>query len=213
MNIESLEQGGQSFVEEKRANYESKRRCIDIALFSSAVLEFFSVSDKKVRKELIGKIWASCDWYRHHVDKKTGKGVYSETSASIAYKHELHTAICLTRAGFDVLFAPPGMFDTHARKFDVFLIWDAVMLKADLKFITSTNPDTIAGRIKYGSTQASRVVLQIACNIRPKVLIDALRSGCFKNETIVDILLIYKNCCYILPKNLILSKRISTVLK
>jgi len=213
MSIEPFEETNKAFfVEEKQIEYE-RRRGIDIALFMNAVEQFFSTADRKIKKEQIEKIWACCDWYVHYTDKKTGKCVYSETSHSIEYKHELHTAICLAQAGYDVLFAPVGMFQPNARKFDVFLIRETTVLKADFKFITSTNPDSIAERIRYGSTQASRVVLHIACNITPKVLIDALRSGCYKNSMLREIILIYRNSFYKLPKNLITSKRILEIIK
>jgi hypothetical protein len=214
MNIESLEEKNEEFfVEEKKVEYQRRPPCIDIALFKDAVQEFFSGADKKVKKELIDKIWACCDWYVHHIDKGTGRGVYAEAPDSIEYKHELQTAICLTQQGYDVLFAPSGMFQVSEKKFDVFLIKGTIMLKADLKAITSKHPDTIAYRIRYGSTQASRVILHVVSDISPKVLIDALRSGCYNNSNLVEIFLLYKKCFYKLPKNLITSKRILEVIK
>jgi hypothetical protein len=108
---------------------------------------------------------------------------------------------------------PKGMFPAQDRKFDVFLIKGTIMLKADLKAIISKHPDTIAYRIKYGSTQASRIILHVLSDISPKVLIDSIRSGCYQNSSLIEILLLYRNSFYKLPKNLILNKRIFTIIK
>lgn len=214
MSIDPLEEkNGPFFVAEKEFEYERRRRNIDIALFTGAVAEFFSVADRKTRLEQLEKIFASCDWYVHHTDKRTGRSVYSESTSSIGHKHELHMAVFLTQVGYDVLFAPKGMFSAQSRKFDVFLIKGTIMLKADLKCITSKHPDTIAERIKYGSTQASRVVLHVLSDTKPNKLVDALRSGCYKSSNLVEIFLVYKNCFYKLPKNLITSKRILEIIK
>ena len=214
MNIESLEEKNEAFfVEEPKAEYERRPPYIDISLFTSAVQQFFSVADKKVKKELMDKIWACCDWYVHYTDKRTGRCVYSETPNSIEYIHELHTAIFLTQVGYDVLFAPRGMFGISEKKFDVFLIKETIMLKADLKAISSNLPNTVANRIIGGSEQATRVVVHILSDISPKVLIDALRTGCYRNRKIVEILLIYKNSFYKLRKGLVISKLIFTIIK
>lgn len=213
MNIESLKENEAFFVEEPAGEYQRRPPCIDIVLFKNAVLQFFSCANKKTRKEQMNKIWSCCDWYVHHTDKRTGRGVYSETSFSIEYKHELHTAIYLTEVGYDVLFAPKGMFAISDKKFDVFLIKDTIMLKADLKAITSNLPNTVANRIIGGSEQASRVVVHILSDISSKVLINALRTGCYRNKKIIEILLIYKNSFYKLRKGLIINKLIFTIIK
>ena len=115
--------------------------------------------------------------------------------------------------GYDILFAPKGMFARHEKRFDVFIIKGTIMLKADLKAINSQNPDTIANRIKEGSNQASRIVLHILSGVSAKILIQAMRSGCYKNPTLKEIFLLYKGNFYVLPVNLITSKRIFSILK
>jgi hypothetical protein len=105
------------------------------------------------------------------------------------------------------------MFTREQKKFDIFLLKDSVILKADLKSITSKNPDTIAKRIIGGSDQASRVVIHINSDIERKDLIDGLRSGVERNGLIKEILLFYKGKYYRLPKNLILSREIFRILK
>jgi hypothetical protein len=64
-----------------------------------------------------------------------------------------------------------------------------------------------------GSSQASRVILDIKPDILPKDLIDGLRSGTGKNNLVKEIFLFYRNRFYVLPRNLIWSKRIFKILK
>jgi hypothetical protein len=80
-------------------------------------------------------------------------------------------------------------------------------MKADLKCISTTLPDTIAKRIISGSEQAARIVLDVKSTISPDALIDGLRSGTGKNDRIKEIILFYKNKFYRLHKKLIWSKR------
>lgn len=96
-------------------------------------------------------------------------------SELIEHKHELTTATLLAKINYDVVFAPKAMFSRNEKKFDVFLIRGSIIFKADLKSISSKNPDTIANRIKGGSEQASRVVIDITSDIEKNVLIDGLR--------------------------------------
>jgi hypothetical protein len=164
------------------------------------------------RKSQIAKILATKDWYCHYQDKVNGRRVLSETEL-IEHQHELTTAILLSQVDYDVIFAPKAMFIREEKKFDVFLVRDTIILKADLKCITSKNPDTIAKRIKGGSDQASRVVIHINSDIEKKVLINSLRSGVERNSLLKEILLFYKKGFYRLPKNLILSREIIKVFK
>jgi hypothetical protein len=177
-----------------------------IALFNTC----FEAAGSAQRKKKIEKLLAN-DWFEHYRDSN-GRRVLSETEF-IEHKHELETAICLCQANYDVIFAPKGMFSREEKKFDIFLIRDTVIVKADLKNITSKNPDTIAKRIKGGSDQANRVVIHISSDIENKVLIDGLRSGVERNSLIKEILLFYKKNFYRLPKNKILSKEIFKLLK
>jgi hypothetical protein len=159
------------------------------------------------RKKKIDKLLTSFSWHEHYKDKITGRRVLSEAKL-IEYPHELTTAKFLTQSNFDVIFAPKAMFKPVERKFDVFLIRDTIILKADLKFISSKNTDTIAKRIKYGSDQASRVVIHINSDINKKELINALRSGVERNNLIKEVLLFYRGKFYRLRKLQILSKAI-----
>ena len=90
---------------------------------------------------------------------------------------------------------------------------DTIILEADLKCIASKNPLTIAYRIKEGSEQASRVVLDIVSDIDRNTLIQGLRSGIYRNTLISEILMLYKKKFYRLPKSLIMSKRIYEIIK
>lgn len=88
-----------------------------------------------------------------------------------------------------------------------------IVLKADLKSISSKAADPIANRIINGAEQASRVVIDIVSNINKKELIDGLRSGAKKSNLLVEILLFYNNRFYRLGRNEILSKRIYELIK
>ncbi|HTD94199.1 MAG TPA: hypothetical protein VK644_10320, partial [Chitinophagaceae bacterium] len=147
-----------------------------------------------------------------HSERSTGRTVLAEKE-TLEHRHELQTAKALTQKNYDVLFAPAGMFGRADKKFDVFLIRDHIILKADLKCITSKNPDTIANRIKGGSEQASRLVVDIVSNIERKTLIDGLRSGVTGNAMIKEILLFYNRHFYRLSKEEIISRRIFDLLK
>jgi hypothetical protein len=160
----------------------------------------------------INKILSLSAWKERYKDHSTGRRVLSE-KAAIEYDHELRTAICLAQMHYDIIFAPLGMFQRDQKKFDVYLIKNTVLLEADLKCITSMNPDTISKRIIGGSEQASRLVVDIRSNILSVNLIDGLRSGTEKNPLIKEILLLYRKRLYVLPKTLICSKRIFEVLK
>lgn len=60
---------------------------------------------------------------------------------------------------------PKSFFLNLGKRFDVFLCKENVMLQADLKSLTTKNPDTIAKRIKEGSDQANSIVLDINSDI------------------------------------------------
>ena len=175
------------------------KRCVEIA-------------DQKIKRAEIQRLLSAADLVEITYCSRTGRRVLCE-SDYIEHAHEKRTVNLLTEFDYDVIFAPKAMFKRDEKKFDVFLIRDTVILKADLKAITSKKPDTIAKRIKSGSEQASRVVIDICSDIDKNTLIDGLRSGVERNNLIVEILLIYKNRFYRLPKKLILSKSVYNIIK
>lgn len=185
---------------------------IDITVFSGMLKVCYDGATRKIKQQHIIKLLASHDWHEHYCDEVSGKKVLSE-SETLEHKHELHTARAIAQIGYDVLFAPRGIFKRDEKRFDIFLIREHVILKADMKSITSKNPDTIANRIKGGSDQASRVVVDICSDIEKKYLIAGLRSGVENNKLIKEIFLFYKNGFYKLPKDLIKSRRIFDVIK
>jgi hypothetical protein len=190
---------------------DSARLLINISLFSIAIKACRDAVNIRIRRNEIQKLLAG-DWVEHYKDKRTGRRVLSE-SEFIEHEHERRTAICLAQMNYDVLFAPGGMFQRGKKKFDVYLLRDTVILEADLKCISSKNPLTIAYRIKEGSEQASRVIVDIKSDIYANDLIDGLRSGTGKNNLIKEVFLFYKNKFYVLPKSLIWSKQIYNILK
>jgi hypothetical protein len=129
------------------------------------------------------------------------------------FDHERQTAIKLAQMNYDVVFAPVGMFKRDQKKFDVYLLRDTIILEADLKHVSSKNPLTIAYRIKEGSDQAPRIVLDIASDIDAKIMIQGLRSGAYKNRLLKEILLFYKKKFYRLPKSLVMSNRVYEIIK
>ena len=185
---------------------------VDITGFLSLIQSCFEKAGAIHRKKRIASILSSKDWVIHYQDPQNGRRVLAESDL-IKHKHELVTATYLAKMNYDVVFAPKGMFKREEKKFDIFLLRDTIILKADLKSITSKNPDTLAKRIKSGSDQASRIVIDINSDIEKKGLIDGLRYGVEKNEIIKEILLCYKGRFYRLPKNLILSKHIYKLIK
>ena len=185
---------------------------VDITFFISAIKAYYKGVNVRARRNEIQRILAAADWYLHYTDKKTGRRVLSE-SILIEHEHERRTAIALAQMNYDVVFAPAGIFQRGGKRFDIYLLKDTIILEADLKCISSKNPLTIAYRIKEGSEQASRVVLDIKSTIQTKDLIDGLRSGTGKNSLIKEVFLFYRNKFYILPVNLIWSNRIFDILK
>ena len=148
----------------------------------------------------------------HHIDKETKKTVLS-VSNKFEYEHEHHTAKKLTSHNYHILFTPKGYFKRSEKKHDIFLIKQHLILEADLKCIFSKNPDTIDNRIKEGSEQASRIVLDIHSDIEKMTLIDGLRLGCQRNDFLKQILLFYRSRFFILQKDQILGKNIFNILK
>jgi hypothetical protein len=101
------------------------------------------------KKEQIKKLLSAKDWYEIHKEAKTGRRVLS-SSAVMEHEHEKVTAIILTRMNYDVIFVPTAMFNRAEKRYDVLLLRDTIILKADLKCIHSKNPDTI-GKRRSGS--------------------------------------------------------------
>jgi len=185
---------------------------LDVTLFLTGIKSCYEAINSKVKRAHIQKLLSAEGWIEHYLDKKTGRRVLSESKV-IEHDHERLTAICLAQMNYDVLFAPDGMFKRNQKKFDVYLLRDTIILEADLKCIYSVRPDTIANRIKSCSDQASRVISDIRSDINIGDLIDGLRSGAGKNSLLKEVFLFYKNRFYILPKDLIWSKRIYQIPK
>lgn len=198
-----------------RKIYDSKEAIFynDIAFGFIATLRLINNAiDKNVKAKEIKRLLNNPDFYILHKDDITNRKVIAEFKA-FEFKHEETTAKKLNSIGFDVIFAPKGMFGRKDKKFDIFLAKDNILLRADLKSISSTNPDTIANRICGGAMQANRIVVDIQSKILPKKLIDGLKSGIIKSKGLSEIMLFYRNGFYRLPKNIIESNRIFDVLK
>src|SRR5688572_19763058 len=90
---------------------------VDITLFLSIIKSCYDAVDKKTKKLQIQKLLDANDWVEHYKDKTTQRRILSE-SQLIEHKHELQTAILLTKANYVVVFAPKGMFNRWEKKFD-----------------------------------------------------------------------------------------------
>lgn len=185
---------------------------IDITLFSSLLGACFEAVGAKKRQKAINTLLASQDWVKLHTDKESECSVFTETE-DMDHAHEISTAKALAAMDYDVLFAPAGMFTRHEKRFDVFLIRGHVILRADLKSLTTKNPDTIAQRIRGGCQQANRLVIDIVSDIEIKKLVDGLRSGVTGQSSLKEILLFYRNRFYRLTKQEILGKGIYKLLQ
>jgi hypothetical protein len=139
----------------------SIRFLIDITIFIYIIKAYYDAITLKKRKSEVQKLLSLPHWHDHYRDKKTGRRILSE-SIRIEHEHERRTAICLAQMNYDIIFAPGGVFQRGAKKFDIHLLRDSIILEADLKYISSQSPLTVASRIREGSEQASRVVVHIA---------------------------------------------------
>lgn len=151
--------------------------------------------------------------FKIHYQHGSPKRIVLAEFYEFEHAHEFKTASKIAATGYDVLFVPKGYFNSGQKRFDVFMSRGHILLPADLKCIISKKPDTIAKRIKGGSEQANRVILDITSDIDVKSLIDGLRSGCERNEDLIEVVLFFRSKCHFLLKERILSKHIFKILK
>lgn len=185
---------------------------IDITLFYSLLRPCFEAAGAKKRQKAINALLSSQEWVKLHTDRESECSVYTEKE-DMDHAHEISTAKALAAMDYDVLFAPAGMFARDEKRFDVFLIRGHVILKADLKSLTTKNPDTIAQRIRGGCEQANRLVIDIVSDIEAKKLVDGLRSGVTGQSNLKEILLFYRNRFLRLTKQDIQAKSIYKLLQ
>lgn len=184
----------------------------DITLFTSLLKLCFEAIGVKQKQAAIKKLLSSFEWVLLYQDKTSGCSVYAER-AELEHKHELKTAKALAQKGYDVLFSPKAMFQRTEKRFDIFLIRDHIILKADLKSISSKAIAPMANRIKNGADQAPRIVIDIVSDINKRDLINGLRKGVQKSSILIEILLFYNSRFYRLNRNEILSKKIYKLIK
>lgn len=183
----------------------------DMSVFKKTI-EKIKQGNKTVKLEESKKLLAIEGLITHHQDKDT-KRVVLAICKEWEYPHEHHTSKKLTAYDYDVILVPNGYFKRNDKKFDVFLSRGHIFLESDLKCITTTNPDTIGNRIKEGSEQSTRIVLDITSPIERRNLIEGLKTGCERNRTLIEIMIFYNSKFYCLPKTQILSRKIFDVLK
>lgn len=184
---------------------------IDVAGFVALVQSCAGKAHRVYKRAQIRRILEGFEWIEHYRDKLTGRRVLAE--GKIEHEHEMETAVFLAQRDYDVVFAPTGMFKRNEKKFDVFLLRDTIIIEADMKNVSTKNPHNIARRIKEGSEQASRVIVNITSNVKKKILIDGLRKGVQGNKLIEEIILIYKRRMYRLSVSAIESPLAFEVIK
>ena len=206
-------EGSGKLPEGDKAGFTPRERgylFIDVAGFVALVHSCFGKVHRAYKRVQIRRILED-DWVVHYEDKVTGRRVLAE--GNIEHEHERDTAIFLAQMDYDVVFAPAGMFRKGEKKFDIFLIRNAAILKADIKTIYTKNPDNIAKRIKEGSEQASYIIINIASDVQRKTLIDGLIKGVERNNLIKEIFVIYKKRLYKFSKYFILNEDIFDIIK
>jgi len=176
------------------------------------LIEEIKLSNKASKAEKIMHLLSMDFWITHYQDKKTRCTVIAACN-QFEYPHEHHTCKKLAAAGYNVILVPKGFFKRKEKKFDVFLCRGHIFLESDLKCITTTNVDTIGKRIKEGSEQSPRIVLDVTSTITKNNLIIGLKTGCERNQNLMEIILFYNSNFYCLPKTQILSKKIFKVIK
>lgn len=193
---------------------EPAQSCVakfDIVVFKK-IVEAIRQGNKSEKFDQINAL-LSCEGLINHHQNKTTRCKVMAVCEKFEYEHEHHTAIKLTGKDYDVILVPNSYFKRHEKKFDVFLSRGHIFLEADLKCIRTTNTDTIGNRIKEGSEQSSRIVLDVVSNVGKAELIDGLKTGCERNEVLFEILLFYNSQFYCLRKEQILSKNIYKIIK
>ena len=176
------------------------------------LIEEIKLCGKALKAEKIIELLSMDCWITHYQHKKT-RCVVLATSGEFEYPHEQHTCIKLTAADYNVIVVPKGFFKRTEKKFDVFLCRGHIFLESDLKCITTTNADTIGKRIKEGSEQSSRLVLDITSSITKNNLIDGLRLRCQRNDMLKEIMLFYNSHFYRLFTTQVINNTIYNIIK
>lgn len=180
--------------------------------FKSHVSNVRNAKNKQEKIEFVSRLLLTKGLIKHYESKSTNCVVLASCE-KFEYHHEFQTCVKLADEQYNVILVPKGYFSYNGKKFDVFLCRNHIMVESELKHINTRRADTIAVRIKAGSDQSSKLVLDIASNIGKLTLIDGLRSGCERNNLINEIMLFYNGRFYRLLKSEILSKNIYQLIK
>lgn len=183
----------------------------DINAFN-AIIQEIKHGNRSERELQIKRLYKLPGLICHHFNKVTKRTVWASYDR-FEFPHEFHTSIKLTTVNYDVMLVPKGYFKREEKKFDVFLSSQHIFIEADLKCITTNNVDTIGKRIKEGSRQANRIVLDITSVIKKYDLIDGLRLGCQRNNDLKEIMLFYNSRFYRLFTTQILAKGIYKIIE
>ena len=178
----------------------------DITGFVTVIQSIIESRKRKTRIQLIRQLKTDKDLIVLYVNSSNGNQIFKHEYTKI-FDHELSTAIKLTDVGFDVIFAPKGMFKREEKKFDIYAVYkEAFLIKADLKanFVPTVN--AVFKQIESGARQAEHLVLDIKSSIKRDDLIDGLRSGLKEGRNVKTILLFYKKKFHNLDRSIIFSK-------
>jgi hypothetical protein len=185
----------------------------DITGFVSTIKIIFESANKVKKREYVRKLKNDKDLKSIYINPDTSQQVYKHIYTSVL-EHEMNTAVKLTLYGYDVVFAPKGMFKRNEKRFDIFLIKNnEVVIKADLKSNFEGTVNSISNSIVAGNEQAENIVIDFLSNIHYKNLIDGLRMGLKASSKIKNLIIFYKKEYYAFDRSIIFSKQIYRLLK
>lgn len=196
--------------------YDFKSSGVLFSDVTGFVLIIKSIIDNRhlvTRQKLIQELLTDKDLFSVYINAENGNQIFKH-EYTLILDHELSTAEKLTGVGFDIIFAPKGMFKRGQKRFDIYAIRkNGILFKADLKANFEPTKNSIFNAIKSGGKQADHIVLEIKSAIQIEDLISGLEEGCRDEKNVKTIMLFYKKRFFNLDRNTILSKRIYKLLK
>ena len=184
----------------------------DITGFVTTINSIISSTQNNIAKREIIKLKADKELDVFFTNPDTGRQILKH-SYTKPLDHEYVTAKKLTDVDFDVIFAPKSMFGKKDKKFDVFILSDVHITKADLKANFTPKSNAIYKSLESGAGQAKNIVIDINSKINSEDLINGLRSGLKDFAKIKKVHLFYRKEYFEFDRKDIFSKSIYRLLK
>jgi len=184
----------------------------DVTGFVTTINSIISSTQNNIAKREIIKLKADKELDVTFTNPDTGRQILKH-SYTKPLDHEFVTAKKLTDVDFDVIFAPKSMFGKKDKKFDVFILSDVHITKADLKANFTPKSNAIYKSLESGAGQAKNIVIDINSKIGKDELIDGLRNGVKDFPKIKKVLLFYRKKYHELDRRTIFSKSIYRLLE